>query len=206
MLTVLYQLLDIIKFFDRNDSRVLILIKILISIPQTVTIKDSATIIPLTFLNEARNAGMIHIEKMTSSNTRLEGVGFLLQWSEDGQQWQRITYSDKPGQKGGCTTEGLVNGVLKTDKNGIAEFTGLHSKLLYRITEIETVNGYSLLPDAAYEGPLPADNLELALRVVDDTTFMLPHTGSTAMRMVSAAAALCTLCGICLLMSRRKRK
>ena len=85
------------------------------------------------------------------------------------------------------------------------EFTGLHPKLQYRITEAATVNGYSLLPDAAYEGPLPSDNLELYLRVVDTTTFVLPHTGSTAMRLLPAFSSLCMLCGIALLAYRRKR-
>ena len=138
---------------------------------QTIEIRDLSTVVSMTFLDEPRSAGKIRIEKMTSSNTHLEGVSFLLQWSTDGQHWQRVTYSEQEGTEGGCTTQGLQNGILKTNSDGIVEFTGLHPKLQYRITEAATVNGYSLLPDAAYEGPLPSDNLELYLRVVDTTTF-----------------------------------
>lgn len=172
---------------------------------QTIEIRNPSTIVSTTFLDEPRSAGKIRIEKMTSSNTHLEGVSFLLQWSTDGQHWQRVTYSEQEGTEGGCTTQGLQNGILKTNSDGIVEFTGLHPKLQYRITEAATVNGYSLLADAAYEGPLPSDNLELYLRVVDTTTFVLPHTGSTAMRLLPAFSALCMLCGIALLAYRRKR-
>lgn len=39
---------------------------------------------------------------------------------------------------------------------------------------------------------------------VDTTTFVLPYTGSTAMRLLPAFSALCMLCGIALLAYRRK--
>ena len=65
--------------------------------------------------------------------------------------------------------------------------------------------GYTLLKEAAFEGTLPADTLEL--RVVNGEAFALPKTGSTGFVHIPMATVLCLLlCAANLWLLRKKEQ
>lgn len=173
---------------------------------QMVSVKAGETA-EVTFTNALR-PGEIRIQKVDTKGEPLEGVEFLLEWSEDGTTWQPVTYTDSAvPQIGGCTTEGLTNGKLLSDEAGLVTFSGLHPKLQYRLTETATKNGYQLLADYAYEGGLPAeDDLIVTLTVVNAEIFTLPNTGSHAPVLLPIGIALCLAVSMGAVMSLCKRK
>lgn len=151
--------------------------------------------------------GQITILKKSQQGENLAGAKFLLEWSEDGENWQRAVYNDADRiTKGTCTSEGLEDSCLITDSTGIITFTGLHPKLYYRITELEAPEGYLLLTDYVYTGQLPEDTLELDFTVVNAKTFELPKTGTTSMTLMPVALLLCTATCMGVLLYLRKKK
>ena len=80
--------------------------------------------------------GQITVLKVSQEGQKLSGAKFLLEWSEDGQSWQRATLSDSATViKGNCSSEDLADGCLITGEDGIVTFNGLHPKLHYLYTE-----------------------------------------------------------------------
>ena len=173
--------------------------------PQTVTVEAGQTA-EVSFTNALR-PGEIRIQKVDTKGEPLDGVEFLLEWSEDGVSWSPVTYTDSVvPQVGGCTTEGLTNGRLLSGTDGLVTFSGLHPPLRYRLTETATKDGYQLLKGYAYEGNLPAEHdLTVTLTVVNAEIFTLPKTGSNALTMMPAALVLSL--GICMvsIVSIRKK-
>ena len=91
--------------------------------------------------------------------------------------------------------------------DGYLEWTGLHLGLLYRVTELEAPEGYSLLTEPAFEGRLPADQLSLSFRVVNFEIFKLPETAGTSAALFQAARFACmVICGVMLTVSYRKER
>ena len=98
-----------------------------------------------------------------------------------------------------------------TDADGAASFTDLplydsdKKPIRYRLTELQTRNGFSLMPDNIWEGTLDEnETFEVALSVVNSPNLELPKTGSQTARVMPLLAALFTLAGLTLLMIRRK--
>lgn len=174
--------------------------------PQTVTVKQGETA-EVSFTNALR-PGKITIEKVDLNGEHLAGAKFLLEWSEDGSLWWPIEYSDsKDVIKGYCSNPDLVNGTLTTTESGIIEWGNLHPGLYYRITELEAPEGYVLLTEAAYEDKLPADDLEVVLRVINCEAFTLPKTGSSMELFFHVSRMLCiAVCGTMLFFSFRKKR
>ena len=174
--------------------------------PQTVTVKKGETA-EVSFTN-ALQPGKITIEKVDLRGEHLTGAKFLLEWSEDGSLWWPIEYSDsKDVIKGFCSNPDVVDGTLTTDLSGIIEWSNLHPGLYYRITELEAPEGYVLLTEAAYEDKLPADDLEVMLRVINCEAFTLPKTGSGMELFFSISRMLCiAVCGTMLFFSFRKKR
>ena len=174
--------------------------------PQTVTVKQGETA-EVSFTNALR-PGKITIEKVDLRGEHLTGAKFLLEWSEDGTLWLPIEYSDsKDVIKGYCSNPDVVDGTLTTDLSGIIEWSNLHPGLYYRITELEAPEGYVLLTEAAYEDKLPADDLEVMLRVINCEAFTLPKTGSSAALFLRISQILCAvICGTMLIVSCRKKR
>ena len=174
--------------------------------PQTVTVEAGQTA-EVTFTNALR-PGEIRIQKVDTKGEPLDGVEFLLEWSEDGVNWSPVTYTDSVvPQIGGCTTEGLTNGRLVSSTDGLVTFSGLHPTLQYHLTETATKDGYQLLKGYAYEGNLPAEHdLTVTLTVVNAEIFTMPKTGSNALTMMPAALVLCL--GVCMvsIVSIRKKE
>lgn len=174
--------------------------------PQTVTVKPGETA-EVSFTNALRS-GKISIKKVDVRGEPLAGAKFLLEWSADGSLWQPVTYSEKETPvQGGCSSAGLSGGCLVSDKTGLLEWINLHPELMYRVTELEAPEGYSLLTEAAFEGKLPTDELTVSLRVVNCEQFVLPQTGSTSAVFFQLAQMLCILtCSVMLLCSCRKKR
>lgn len=174
--------------------------------PQTVTVMQGETA-EVTFTNALR-PGKITIEKLDLKGEHLSGAKFLLEWSEDGSLWWPIEYSDsKDVIKGFCSNPDAVDGALTTTDSGIIAWNNLHPGLYYRITELEAPEGYSLLTEAAYEGKLPVDDVDLVLQVVNCEEFTLPKTGSASAAFFRISSILCAaICATLLIVSYRKKR
>ena len=174
--------------------------------PQTVTVKQGETT-EVSFINALR-PGKLTIEKLDLNGEYLAGAKFLLEWSEDGSLWWPIEYSDsKDVIKGYCSNPDVIDGTLTTTESGIIEWGNLHPGLYYRITELEAPEGYVLLTEAAYEDKLPADDLEVVLRVINCEAFTLPKTGSGMELFFHVSRMLCiAVCGTMLFFSFRKKR
>lgn len=173
--------------------------------PQTVTVEAGKTA-TVSFVNAPRT-GEIRIYKVNTNNQPLDGVEFLLEWSENGTDWQPVYYCDPDNlQIGGCTSESLKEGRLVSGADGIVVFDGLHPALQYRLTETATKNGYQLLAGYAYQGKLPMDrDLTVSIRVVNAEKFTLPNTGSQSLVLMPMSVLLClSLCAGAILFLRRK--
>ena len=101
----------------------------------------------------------------------------------------------------------MVDGTLTTDLSGITEWSNLHPGLYYRITELEAPEGYVLLTEPAYEDKLPADDVDVVIRVINCEEFTLPKTGSSAALFLQISRILCiAICSTKLIASSRKKR
>lgn len=174
--------------------------------PQTVTVKAGETA-GVSFTNALRPGGVL-IEKVDIRGEPLADAKFLLEWSKDGSLWWPVEYTDTGMvREGFCFNAKCVNGTLTSGKNGLLEWTGLHPGLMYRVTELETPKGYSLLTEPAFEGTLPADILTVSFRVVNCEIFKLPDTGMTSGAWLRVSQFACIfLCTALLVCSYRKER
>jgi len=154
--------------------------------PKTVEISVGQTV-EVTFTNRMK-PGEIRIQKTDTHGEPLAGAEFLLEWSKDGQQWQKVTYTDSPDvTEGTCTAEGLTDGKLTSGADGVVRFTGLYSGSLYRVTETKAPKGYQLLTEPVYEGSIQKDDGNfIRLTVVNAPMFELPMTGATGYTAMTA--------------------
>lgn len=175
--------------------------------PKTVEISVGQTV-EVTFTNRMK-PGEIRIQKTDTHGEPLAGAEFLLEWSKDGQQWQKVTYTDSPDvTEGTCTAEGLTDGKLTSGADGVVRFTGLYSGSLYRLTEVKAPKGYQLLTEPVYEGGTRKDDGNfIRLTVVNAPVFELPMTGSagyTAMTAIQVGTGVVLL--FILIRMAKKRK
>ena len=162
------------------------------SVVITVT-AGQTTEVPFT---NALRPGKISIHKVDTRGESLDSTEFTLEWSEDGVNWQPVSYTDSTvPQIGGCTTAGLLEGgKLVTDETGLVSFEGLYPTLQYRLTETKAKNGYQLLQSSAYEGGLDVENeLVVSLKVVNAEVFTMPETGGNTL-IVQPWIVLALLC------------
>lgn len=154
--------------------------------PKTVEISAGQTA-EVKFTNRMK-PGEIRIQKTDTQGEPLPGAEFLMEWSRDGRQWQKVTYMDSPDvTEGTCTAEGLTDGKLTSGADGVVRFTGLYSGSLYRLTEVKAPKGYQLLTEPVYEGSIQKDDGNfIRLTVVNAPVFELPMTGSTGYTAMTA--------------------
>lgn len=163
--------------------------------------------------------GSVELRKQSSAGEAMKGVKFLLEYSLDGKTWTPVTKRDSNDTivPGSCISGGLgADGTLTTDSSGIARFEGLRvftaegKAIRYRVTELQTLNGSSLMPDHIWDGDLStqkdgSEQFEVVLGVVNSPILELPKTGSNSVRIISILAALFTAAGVTLLITRRKK-
>lgn len=175
--------------------------------PKTVEISAGQTA-EVKFTNRMK-PGEIRIQKTDTQGEPLPGAEFLLEWSRDGRQWQKVTYTDSPDvTEGTCTAEGLTDGKLTSGADGVVRFTGLYSGSLYRLTEVKAPKGYQLLTEPVYEGGIQKDDGNfIRLTVVNAPVFELPMTGSagyTAMTAIQVGTGVVLLFILIRLAKKRK--
>ena len=163
--------------------------------PKTITIEAGKTA-ELTFTNRLK-PGEILIQKVDIHGEPLAGAELLLEWSEDGQQWQTVTYTDSLDvSEGTCTSEGIQEGKITSGEDGVVRFTGLSPGSLYRVTETKAPEGYQLLAEPVHEGSIQKDGeYFIQLTVVNAPVFELPMTGSTGYTAMTAVQV-----GICVIL------
>ena len=172
--------------------------------PKTVTVVAGKTA-EVSFLNKLRT-GKITIRKVDTKDEPLAGATFLLEGSEDGSLWYPVI----SGPNGVCTLgepseENHAAASKTSGEDGLLTWENLSITLQYRITETKAPEGYTLLKEAAFEGTLPADTLEL--RVVNGEAFALPKTGSTGFVRIPMATVFCLmLCAANLWLLRKKEQ
>ena len=159
--------------------------------------------------------GSITVCKVDENDRPLSGVTFLLEYSLDGETWEpiRLRNEDEDVQAGFCTSEGLEDGKLTTGEDGMAVFSGLCvdsqlGEIRYRITEVATVPGYSLLPGYAFEGTLSeGSEIDVSLTVVNLPEFAMPSTGGNGFTAVAVILFLSgILAGGLFLLCRKKQE
>lgn len=172
--------------------------------PKTVTVTAGKTA-EVSFLNKLRT-GKITIRKVDTKDEPLAGATFLLEGSEGGSLWYPVI----SGPNGVCTLgepseENHAAASKTSGEDGLLTWENLSITLQYRITETKAPEGYTLLKEAAFEGTLPADTLEL--RVVNGEAFALPKTGSTGFVRIPMATVFCLmLCAANLWLLRKKEQ
>lgn len=159
--------------------------------------------------------GSVELRKQSSTGEAMKGVKFLLEYSLDGKTWTPVTKRDSNDtiMPGSCISGSLgADGTLTTDSSGVARFEGLRvftaegKAIRYRVTELQTLNGSSLMPDQIWEGTLDDnETFEVVLGVVNSPILELPKTGSQTAKALSILATLFALAGVALLMTRRKK-
>ena len=148
---------------------------------------------------DVRRTGTLQVTKKDTDGSLLSGAAFLLEFSTDsGKTWKPVTSraADSEVSRGGCTTEGLVNGQLMTGENGRVRFEGLRADglILYRLTETKAPEGHSLIGGTLYSGTLPVESeniyandaevfdskafvYSVFVTAVDDSLYRLPDSG-----------------------------
>lgn len=160
--------------------------------------------------------GAIHILKTDEQGRPMQGVVFKLKFSvNDGETWTPIQHRavGEPVQAGYCTADVPSNGTLTTGADGKATYTGLCidtqlGSVLYRLTEVSTQPGYTLLSKPAFEGSLPyEEQIEVTITAVNHPEFQLPATGGHGMVATTAVTVLaCLAAAVAFLSLRRKER
>ena len=162
-----------------------------------------------------RIPGSVTVAKTDSSGNPIPGAAFRLEYSEDGESWTPVFHTEVPAKEvGGCTSEGLSDGMLITGADGIAVFGGLRAdkNVHYRITENATVNGYVLLTEPVEIGTLPRENedspiYDVSVTVNNSPTYLLPMTGGPGLWPVRSAGFAAACMGLFLIVIyKNKRK
>ena len=162
-----------------------------------------------------RIPGSVTVVKTDSSGNPIPGATFRLEYSEDGETWTPVFHTDVPAKEvGGCTSDGLSDGTLITGVEGRAVFDGLRAGngVLYRVTEIATINGYVLLTEPVELGTLPRKNEEspiydVSVTVSNSPTYLLPMTGGTGLWPVLTTGFAAACMGLFLIaISKNKRR
>ena len=158
--------------------------------------------------------GSVTVRKVDPQGNALSGVTFLLEYSlDDGTSWNPVFLRDEGSEPapGACTSEGMNEGKLTTGSDGIVSFTGLFPEtrdvhILYRLTELKTRPGYSLLSGPAFQGSLSKEEaVDIVLTVVNTPEFEMPMTGGVGFRGAAIAAALVVLSAAILWITRRRK-
>lgn len=142
--------------------------------------------------------GSISIQKVDSHGNPMPGVTFKLEYSlDDGGTWLPVTSRapDALLTPGTSSTPNIVDDALTTDAGGVIHFEGLRTdsqtgRVRYRLTEIATTNGSTLLVGTAFDGYLPQnDAVDIQIRATNGSAFELPTSGSTELAVVQLVGA-----------------
>lgn len=163
--------------------------------------------------------GSLTVQKVNNLGAKLAGATYLLEYSlDDGTTWTPVFAADPNSKKilaGSTTAVDLAEGMLTTtdDVNPIV-FSDLlcDGKTKYRLTEVQTPDGYTLLAEPIFEGYLPVvdedsdeKTFDLSYVVTNGRTFTIPKTGSYGFVLPALASSICFV-GIAGLWFAKKRR
>ena len=146
----------------------------------------------------APQPGSISIQKVDTHGNPMPGVTFKLEYSlDDGGTWLPVTSraTDALLTPGTSSTPNIVDGALTTDAGGVIRFEGLRTdsqtgRVRYRLTEVATTNGSTLLAGTAFDGYLPQnDAVDIQIQATNGAAFELPTSGSTELAVVQLIGA-----------------
>ena len=108
----------------------------------------------------------------------------------------------------------MTDGILTTDESGAVLFSGLcisigDNHIYYRLTEAAVPEGYTLLPEPAFEGELPQDgSRDITVTAVNSSQYMLPFTGNIGFTTVTFGLLLTelALCAVVFLFRKKKQE
>lgn len=129
--------------------------------------------------------GEITVKKVDGAGKKLAKAQFLLESSkDDGKTWTKVS-------------------TVTTGTDGIAKWTDLKTNrnITYRVTEVKTVNGKSLLKAPLFTGTLPVTNsdgsksYEITYTIINNDVMELPFTGGVGFACVYPLAALALMAG-----------
>ena len=163
-----------------------------------------------------QQVGSLTVHKVDFENRPLSGVTFLLEYSEDGENWNPVVFREEHSTivPGGCTSQGLKDGALTTGEDGMAVFSGLaitigQRHIQYRLTETATLEGDTLLAEPVFTGELPDEGTrDVTITAVNTSAFTMPFAGSVGFPAVALGTVfvLLALCAVVFLSRKRKRE
>ena len=115
--------------------------------------------------------GSLTIRKIDATGGPLAGAELLLETSTDGQSWTEI-------------------GKSTTDSTGAAKWEELTLGAKYRVTELKTPAGYTLLPEPVSVDALTPDAPDITVTLCNNAGFVLPFTGGRGFAAPILFAAL----------------
>ena len=122
--------------------------------------------------------GSITVRKMNATGAPLAGAELLLETSADGKTWTEV-------------------GRVTTDTIGVAKWENLKTGVQYRVTEIKSPAGYTLLTEPLFTGTLDNNNRDITITACNNAGFVLPFTGGTGFTTYIVLAALALMAGVC---------
>ena len=153
--------------------------------PFVIEVSSSNAHVDIEKVNKPYPCGELYVHKVDSYGRPMSGITFKLEYSVSKNStgdfiWLPIRSLDystyNPGTDGmypigTTTTQGVIDGCLISTNLGTAIFTGLDSTSVvqyttgqsghvrYRLTEIATTDGSSLLASVIWEGTLPTEHV-----------------------------------------------
>ena len=138
--------------------------------PQTITVRAGQTA-SVIFANKLKTHDL-EIIKVNEKDEAVSGVVFVIEKSLDGKSWTELMQKE-------------------TDENGKASFAGLSPDVYYKVTEIKTKDGYSLLSEPVFEGQIStADKPIITIKAINTYEFELPPTGGNSFLYIPIVLSL----------------
>ena len=123
--------------------------------------------------------GRITVKKVDAEGVPLSGIRFLLESSVDQVNWQEMSAAE-------------------TDVDGSVFWEDLTAdgSTHYRVTEVQTADGMTLLTEPLFVGTLDAGGHDITITACNNAGFVLPFTGGTGFTIYILFAALMLCMGV----------
>lgn len=123
--------------------------------------------------------GRITVKKVDAEGDPLSGIRFLLESSADQVNWQEVSAAET-GADGAVCWENLT----------------ADGSTYYRVTEVQTAEGMTLLTEPLFVGTLDAGSHDITITACNNAGFALPFTGGTGFTIYILFAALMLCMGV----------
>jgi len=156
--------------------------------------------------------GSITVTKQNADQEPLTGASFLLEYSLEGTNWKPVETrsADSVPQIGFSTKEAT----LISNASGQVVYSGLSvnsqmGEILYRVTEVQALDGYSLAPAVLWTGYLTEATPHITISATNGAQFVLPFTGDIGFMPIlhgSLLMGIALLLGTISLSNHRQQK